>query len=228
MRRLPSGVNHLSTVSTVCLPLLSMNSKRTGCFIYRDRMGIKPVYYYWDGHHLAFASELKALLELSLLAGRLTINKKAVSQFLYLGYIPRPNSIYQEIRKMDSGTYLVASENFLEEKMYWSLESQIQGEVITDIHYAKRELKKLILSAVEYRLISDVPSGIFLSGGVDSSMVTAAAAAVSSQRVNTFSIAFEDSKFNEADYARRVAKHLGTTHHELLLLRKILWSGLKS
>ncbi|WP_026462938.1 asparagine synthase (glutamine-hydrolyzing) [Adhaeribacter aquaticus] len=188
--------------------------------IYRDRMGIKPIYFYQKGNDFAFASELKSLTKMAFLQGKLTLNKQAISQFLYVGYIPRPNSIYNEIQKMDSGSYALVTKNNFSLKPYWQLEDQVKPEVITDFAEAKKELKALVLSSVKYRMISDVPFGTFLSGGIDSSLVTAAAQANSPKPVKTFSIAFEEAKFNEAKFAREVAQHLGTQHHELTATHK--------
>lgn len=189
-------------------------------FLYRDRMGIKPVYYYYDGQRFAFSSELKSLVKLPFLAGKLTINKEAVSQFLYLGYIPRPNSIYAEIKKMDSGSYMVLDQQGLETINYWQLTDQVQAEVLRDEAAAKKQLKDLVLSSVKYRMISDVPFGTFLSGGIDSSLVTAAATQVADKPVKTFSIGFKDGKYNEAQFARSVSQHLKTDHHEFTVTEK--------
>ena len=195
--------------------------------LYRDRMGIKPIYFYRNENSFAFASELKALTKMQFLQGKLSLNKEAISQFLYLGYIPRPNSIYYEIQKMDSGSYAVVSRHKFEVRPYWKLEDQVKPAVLSDFTEAKQQLKDLILSAVKYRMISDVPFGTFLSGGIDSSMVTAAAQANSTKPVKTFSIAFEEAKFNEAKFAREVARYLGTDHHEFTATHKeaIEWAG---
>lgn len=189
-------------------------------FLYRDRMGVKPVYFFYDGVRFAFASELKSIIELPFVKDKISINKEAISHFLYLGYIPRPNSIYNEVQKMDSGTYMVLSHKGLEKVRYWQLEDQITSEILYDETKAKIRLKELVLSSVKYRMISDVPFGTFLSGGIDSSLVTAAAQQVSSTPVKTFSIAYHASKYNEAKYASAVAYHLGTNHHEFTVTEK--------
>jgi len=189
-------------------------------FLYRDRMGIKPVYYYYDGQRFAFSSELKSLVKLPFLAGKLTLNKEAISQFLYLGYIPRPNSIYTEIKKMDSGSYMVLDQHGLKTINYWQLTDKVQTEVLRNEAEAKDKLKELVLSSVQYRMISDVPFGTFLSGGIDSSLVTAAAARVADKPVKTFSIGFKDGKYNEAQFARAVSQHLKTDHHEFTVTEK--------
>ncbi|RDC64109.1 asparagine synthase (glutamine-hydrolyzing) [Adhaeribacter pallidiroseus] len=189
-------------------------------FLYRDRMGVKPIYYYYDGERFAFASELKSIIELPFIKNNISINKEAISQFLYLGYIPRPNSIYNEVQKLDSGTYLVLSQTSLKKFHYWQLAEQVESEVLRNEKLAKQTLKDLVISSVKYRMISDVPFGTFLSGGIDSSLVTAAAQHVSDKPVKTFSIAFEATKFNEAKYAAAVSKHLGTEHYEFTVTEK--------
>lgn len=196
------------------------NRQEQRLFLYRDRMGIKPVYYYYDGKKFAFGSELKSLTSLSFLKGALTLNKEAISQFLYLGYIPRPNSIYAEIRKMDSGSYLELTADGLKTTNYWKLADRVKSQVLQEEDQAKKQLKELVLSSVKYRMISDVPFGTFLSGGIDSSLVTAAAQQVSDKPVKTFSIAFQDGKYNEAQFARAVSQHLGTQHHEFTVTEK--------
>lgn len=189
-------------------------------FLYRDRMGIKPLYYFYDGCRFAFSSELKSLVRLPFLKGKLSLNKEAISQFLHLGYIPRPNSIYAQINKLDSGTYVVLSRTEMEVHPYWKLEDQVKAKVLSDEKEAKKQLKELVLSSVQYRMISDVPFGTFLSGGIDSSLVTAAAQHLSDKPVKTFSIGFKDGKYNEAGFARAVSRHLKTEHHEFTVTEK--------
>lgn len=196
-------------------------------YLYRDRMGIKPLFFYIDDNGFAFSSELKALTKTDFLQGKLTLNKQALSQFLYLGYIPRPNSIYNEIQKMDSGTYIIVGKKKFEQKSYWRLEEQVQPTILTDFNAAKAQLKELVLSSVKYRMISDVPFGTFLSGGIDSSLVTAAAQVNSSRPIKTFTINFEAAKYSEARFARDIAKYLGTEHHEFTTTHKevVEWAG---
>ncbi len=187
-------------------------------FLFRDRVGIKPLFYYQSEGLFAFASELKSLKK--LLNKKLSINKTAVSDFLYLGYIPEPNTIYEEIKKFPSGSYAIVKGGALEIKKYWDNAEKIDAQIISDEHNAKHTLKELLVSSVEYRMISDVPLGTFLSGGTDSSLVTAIAQSISNKPVKTFSIGFKEAKFNEAVHAKTVAKHLNTEHHEFILSEK--------
>jgi asparagine synthase (glutamine-hydrolysing) len=189
--------------------------------LYRDRLGVKPLYYFWDGQNFAFASELKAIIANTLIKPTLTINQSAIYYYLHLGYIPAPFSIYNEVNKMNKGTYFIINNEGLDEKKYWQPENIIESNTVASkFDDTKKQLNDLLLSATELRMISDVPFGTFLSGGIDSSLVTAMAQRNSSVPINTFSIAFKESKYNEAKYARSVAKHLGTNHHEFEVSEK--------
>ncbi len=187
-------------------------------YIYRDRMGIKPLYFYWDWTKLAFASELKALLQLSQLP--FEIDPAAINRFLHMGYIPAPLSIYRNVFKLQSGSWLRINKEGLEVRKYWSLTSKISNKVITETDQAMVKLSDLLISSVQYQLKSDVPFGVFLSGGIDSSLITAQAVMLSSVKVNTFSIGFEENSHNESEYAKAVAKYLGTAHHEFIISYK--------
>ncbi len=183
-------------------------------YLFRDRMGIKPLYYYWDGNLFVFGSELKALLKNESVRKNISINQEAVGLFLHLGYIPQPHSVYQNIYKFPAGSFAVLKNNQLKIQSYWNPDDKIKSETLNDFADAKSQLKNLVESSVRYRMISDVPFGTFLSGGTDSSLVTAVAQSISNEPVNTFSIGFKESKYNESEYSRAVAKHLGTRHHE--------------
>ena len=186
-------------------------------FLYRDRIGIKPLYYYWDGENFLFASEIKALTKVDFIRNKLTINQTAVNHFLNLGYIPSPISIYNEIHKFPAGNRLHINKNIFTLEPYWTLEDKVEFDEFSNYSEAKKKLKYLVESSVSYRMVSDVPFGTFLSGGIDSSLVTAVAQSQSSQAINTFSIGFKESKFNESVYAQTIAKHLKTNHHEFVV-----------
>ncbi len=185
-------------------------------FLCRDRMGIKPLYVYHQDGITAFSSELKGILALRP-SIRLSLDKTAVRDYLHLGYVPEPLTISREVKKFPSGSYATVNGKGLHIKSYWQPEDQLKSEVISNEVEAEKELHGLLLSSVRYRMISDVPFGTFLSGGIDSSLVTALAQNLSDKPVNTFSIGFKESKFNEAHYAKDVAKHLKTHHHEFIV-----------
>ena len=188
-------------------------------FLFRDRLGIKPLFVYRKNNVLAFASELKALTSVKEKIS-LSVNRQAVPYFLHLGYIPQPITIYNEVEKFPSGSWAVFDgKNFKTEK-FWVAKDKISEEIISDETEARGELERLLTNSVSRRLMSDVPFGTFLSGGIDSSLVTAIAQEQTSERLKTFSIGFENKQHDESLYARKVAEHLGTNHHEYTVTEK--------
>jgi asparagine synthase (glutamine-hydrolysing) len=184
-------------------------------FLFRDRIGIKPLYYYLDNNDLVFSSELKSILTIPKIPRQL--NKESIAQFFHLGFIPAPNSIYHSIYKLEAGSFIKISEKGIDHQKYWSVKSCIQKDVIDNEKKAIVLLSDLTMSSVQYQLKSDVPFGVFLSGGIDSSLVTAQASNLSNVKVNTFSIGFDENRYNESDYAKAIAKYLGTNHHEFIV-----------
>jgi len=185
--------------------------------LFRDRMGIKPLFYYWDGSNFAFASELKALLKFDIINAGKVINRSAVRAFLHLGYIPSPLTIYENVSKFPAGSFGTLEAGQLDIQPYWKIENKIAKEQINDLRSAKKVLKELVTSSIKHRLISDVPYGSFLSGGTDSSLVTAVAQSISPQPIKTFSIGFNESKYNELPHAKAISDYLKTDHHELIV-----------
>jgi asparagine synthase (glutamine-hydrolysing) len=186
-------------------------------FLFRDRIGIKPLYYFYDGNHFAFASELKGLMAVTSIRNQLSLNLEAVALFLHLGYIPTPHSIFNEVKKFPAGSLATLDKECLRIAPWWQPSRKIKSSVIFDAGEALEQFETLLESSVRYRLISDVPYGTFLSGGIDSGLVTAMAQKVNSGPLNTFTIGFPEAKYNEADHARTMAIHLGTNHHELFV-----------
>lgn len=189
--------------------------KTTELYLFRDRLGIKPLFYYWDGKNFAFASELKALASLSVI--KKEIKRETIRDFLNLGFIPAPSTIYKNIYKVESGSWLKILDTELQTHKYWSISNKLTNNVIYDKDQAIVKLSDLIISSVQYQLKSDVPFGVFLSGGIDSSLVTAQAVTLSSVKVKTFSIGFEENSHNESEYAKAVANYLGTEHYEFIV-----------
>lgn len=185
----------------------------------RDHIGIKPFFYYHTPAGFIFASELKAIRKAEPL---LPVNRAVIPSFLHLGYIPHPYSIFDKVYKLSAGSFAAISCNddgrvSFTETSFWKIQDKITTAVLTDEATAKKELDTLLTDAVAKQLVSDVPIGTFLSGGTDSSIVTALATKVAANKINTYSIAVTDGKINEAPYAAAVAKHLGTNHHELAI-----------
>ncbi|NLF41121.1 MAG: asparagine synthase (glutamine-hydrolyzing) [Bacteroidales bacterium] len=195
---------------------IAISENETGrLFLFRDRIGIKPMYYYHDGLDFVFASELKAITSLQKIKKHLSISQKAVELFMHLGYIPAPFSIYDEVKKFPQGCYAEYYKGEMRLETYWKPDSVISPSPVTNEQEALEELYGLVNSSVSYRLIADVPYGTFLSGGIDSSLVTAFAARNVPGKLKTFSIAFSDARYNEAPFAAKVASYLNTDHHEL-------------
>ena len=185
--------------------------------IARDQIGIKPLFVYQDENIIAFASEIKSIKSI---VPHLEINKVAIPYFLHLGYIPHPISIYKNLQKFGAGEYAVIKQSTIIAHQYWNIGESLLPTVVTNEKEAKIELNRLLIDAVEKQLVSDVPIGTFLSGGTDSSIVTAIASKVSTKKINTFSIAVTDGKVNEAPFAATTAQYLGTHHHEMPITEK--------
>ena len=187
---------------------------RARLLLARDRLGIKPLHWWASGSGIAFASELRSFLALDGFGAEL--DDEAIAWYLALGYIPEPHSIFRGVRKLEPGCRLVWTAGAeARTERYWSpARSELAG--ITEPE-AVEELRRLLREAVRSHLESEVPLGAFLSGGLDSSAVVAIMAQEMDRKVQTFSIGFEDSGFNEAPHAAAVAKALGTDHTELVV-----------
>lgn len=183
--------------------------------IYRDRLGIKPLYYYFDHSYFIFGSEIKSLLALPYINKKLIINFKSISSFLHLGFFPEPLTIYKDILKFPSGKHFLISEKGIHENTFWNAESKVLKNQIKDFREAKNELKELLEKSVRSQLISDVPLGIFLSGGVDSSLIAAIAQKISPKPIKTFTVGLKDSLYNESKYGRNISKYIGAEHYDI-------------
>lgn len=186
-------------------------------YLVRDRLGIKPHYYYYHQGCLLFASELKAITAHPQFTK--AINLDSVSLLLQYQVIPGTHSIYQHTHKVRPGTIITISQDEPpQSKTYWSVNnlSHHQAENLS-LSEAKQELKSLLKQSVQQRLVSDVPLGAFLSGGIDSSLVVAIMQEYTSDPVKTFTIGFENQQYNEAHFAKAVANHLNTDHTELII-----------
>jgi asparagine synthase (glutamine-hydrolysing) len=187
-------------------------------YIFRDRLGIKPVAYYWQDGNFAFSSEIKALLTLDEISKSKSImDKGSIYTFLYAGFIPEPHTIYKNISRLPSGSYAIIKEGKMEIKSYWKPEDKITAKKTTDFKTAKETLKWLLENSVRYRMISDVPFGVFLSGGIDSSTIAAIAQNISTDSIKTFSIGVKDNVMDESGFARNVSQYLKTEHYEFMV-----------
>ena len=192
--------------------------KSQDVYLIRDRIGKKPLYYWYEDGDLVFASELKPIMKCPGFEGN--IEKRVLSRYLFHQYINAPESIYQNVSKVEPGAVLRFSRGEIRTWKYWNIRKvyhEAQANMIEDYQEAKEQLKELLKKSVKARMIADVPLGAFLSGGYDSSLVTAIAQECSDSPVKTFSIGFHEEKYNEAKYAKAVAEHLGTDHTELYI-----------
>ncbi len=185
------------------------DERRQRLFIARDRLGIKPLYYYHDAERFIFGSEIKSLLQIDQVPRE--IDHKALDNFLTFEYIPGPLSIFKNIYKLLPGDWLSYENGAIKQQRYWHLQYRTNG---LSEEQLSQQLVELLQDAVKIRLMSDVPLGAFLSGGLDSSSVVAMMSRTSSTPVKTFSIGFDDSTYNELPYARAIAKHFATEHYE--------------
>jgi asparagine synthase (glutamine-hydrolysing) len=189
-----------------------LDLRKQSLFMARDRLGIKPMYYYYDASKFVFASELKAILQIQDIPRNVEL--QALDMFLTFEYIPAPYTIFQNIAKLPPGHSLRVQDGKISIRKYW------------DLKFAEREIKEseiceqlvaLLQDAVKIRLMSEVPLGAFLSGGIDSSSVVALMSRVMDRPVKTFSIGFKESSYNELNYARLIAKHYKTEHQEFII-----------
>lgn len=205
------------------------DSKRRTLFIARDRLGKKPLVYSHRGGKFAFASEIKALLAIPWI-GR-TVSPFAIHRYLTYQYVPAPDTIFQEIHKLPPAHYLLYdSSGNVNVRPYWSLRGAPEAKDHTEMEELCGIIRERLEESVRLRLISDVPLGAFLSGGIDSSLVVGIMAKHGGPAVKTFSIGFDEEDFSELAYAKMVSDHFGTDHHEFVvrpdaigLLPKLVW-----
>jgi asparagine synthase (glutamine-hydrolysing) len=203
-------VDHLNGMYAFSL----WDTRRKKLIIARDRFGEKPLYYgVFDGQ-LLWASEPKALLAHPSVTPELNLD--AMRQYLSYDYVPAPHSIYKGVSKLPAAHIMVVENGEVETRRYWNPSWEKSGSK-PSIETSANELRELLSDAVRMRLVADVPLGILLSGGVDSSAIAAFAVQHASEKVKTFSIGFEEDSFDESKYARQVAHHLGTEHYEATL-----------
>lgn len=200
---------HLNGMFSVAI----WDRNRNQLLLARDRLGQKPLYYYHDSTRLVFGSELKAVLEAPNIPRE--IDPNAIDQFLLYQYVPYPGTIYQQIQSLEPGQYLCwrAGQPLMRE-YYWSLPSLGSTLALAD---ATVKIRETLEDSVRLRLQSDVPLGVFLSGGVDSSLIASIAQRMTSDPIETFSIGFQESEYDESRYSKMVAEHLGTKHQAFVV-----------
>jgi asparagine synthase (glutamine-hydrolysing) len=193
------------------------DSQRRRLFCARDRLGIKPFYYFWDGHLFAFASEIKALLEHPAISPAL--EAELLPEILAFGYSSEERTLFRNIRKLMPGHFLTLdpAEPNPQPKIesYWDVPAPVAES--HDDSYWIAETRRRLEETVRMRLMSDVPLGMFLSGGVDSSAIAALIKRSASGPVKTFAVGYQEAQFSELSYAAQVARAIGTEHHETVV-----------
>ncbi len=209
---------------------ISLYDRETGeLYLVRDRIGKKPLYYWKDGENLVFASELKPIMEYPGFPR--TIRRDVIKRYLYQQCVNEPDAIFEHVYKVEPGQIVRFCSGKTDMWKYWDIAEvyrRKKQENPGTYEEAKARLKDILRDAVRKRMIADVPVGAFLSGGYDSSLVTAIAQEVSSEPVKTYSIGFHEERYNEAKYAREVARHLGTQHTELYVDEKSMFDMVAS
>lgn len=194
-----------------------LDTEKRKLWLCRDRVGIKPLYYSFRNNGLLFGSEIKALKAVN--EANLSLDSHSLTDFLRYGYTVGEFSIYNEVKKVKPGHYIEYDLKSLtgSEFKYWCVDEFYKGSMrVTDENVLLEELEELLTSACNYRMVSDVPVGVFLSGGYDSSLVTALIQKNITQPLKTFTIGFAEKSHNEAPFAAEIANYLGTDHHELI------------
>jgi len=198
-----------------------LDSRRRILTLIRDRAGIKPLYWYEKDGLFMFGSELKSFHQHPGFHKKLSL--EGLTLYLQYGYVPQPNTIFESTYKLQGGHSLEIDLNSSEIKIskYWDvIDCYNRPKLNLTEREALEETERLLKSACEYRMVSDVPVGVFLSGGYDSSAVTALLQSERTEKLKTFSIGFYEDQFNEAHHAKKVAEHLGTDHTEYYCTQK--------
>ena len=218
----PEVFSHLNGMFAIAI----WDAKRKELVLGRDRLGQKPLVYTQQQGRLLFASELKALLAVPGILKEIDLN--AIDDYLAYQYIPHPYTIFKGIRKLPPGHRAIVRGGECRVEPYWQPSWSTQNE--WSLESAKEELQRLLTSAIQLRMQSDVPLGAFLSGGIDSSLVVALMQQHANEPIKTFSIGFDQKEYDETQYAQQVADHLGTHHHEfrvtpdaVKILPQLIW-----
>lgn len=187
------------------------DERRRTLFLVRDPVGIKPLFYYTDSEKILFASEIKAFLKHP--AFKIGINWCAIDSYLTYGFIPAPQTVYQNCFKLKPGHFASISDGKIKVQSYWDIQDSNPVISTSDFQSAVKEVRELLFQAVTSNLVSDVPLGALLSGGLDSSTVVAIMAKKAGQPVSTFNIGFEDPAYDESSYATTVSDYFRTQHY---------------
>lgn len=208
----PACLNHFNGMFAFAV----WDKQKRELFIARDRLGIKPLYFYDNLEQFAFSSELRSILSLPFVEKKL--NEDALVDYLRYGTVHAPRTLVNGVQMLMPGHYSILNEDGIKTHQYWNVNLHHSSESFNQSYEdVKRRTKELFFDSVSRRLVADVPFGAFLSGGIDSSAVVAAMSNVSDKKIETFSVTFAEEEFSEAKYARQVAEKYKTNHHEIKL-----------
>ena len=211
------GIDWLINQANGMFVIALYNSETQALFLVRDRLGIKPLYFYNDGEYLIFSSEIKGILSSGLVEAQ--FNEDAVDEYLANRYIRSPYTFFKNIFQVNPGTYLSVNKDLTTvENKYWNIPEVFNMSNEYNEEEILSGLDEELNKAIKYRLMADVPLGTYLSGGVDSSLITAITALNKKEKVNTYTIGFEE--LNEFEYSKLIAEKYKTEHHEIVMTKK--------
>lgn len=208
----PACLNHFAGMFAFAI----WDSTKRELFIARDRLGVKPLYYYWNDQKFLFASEIRSLLSSGHVPRKADFN--AIQEFLEFQSFCQPNTIVEGIKSLDAGSYMLIANKNTQTVKYWNITNR--KEVTGSYVDVKNEVFRLLTRSVQRRMVSDVPVGAFLSGGIDSSAIVGLMASLTAQPVNTFTIGFDEKDFDETEYAKFIADKFNTKHQVIKLNEK--------
>jgi len=196
------------------------------CLIARDHLGVKPLYYWVNGESIAFASEIKALLEIPEV--KFGVDESLLEEFFTFRYLAGGKTLFKGIEQIEAGQYLEIKEGTITKKKYWDLPCNNDNDMLSiSFDEATEELNDRISKAVELQLVADVPVGSFLSGGVDSGIITAISSKQKKDQLNTFSVGFDQAEWDERVYANRTSTRYNTRHHEYVMKPEAVLENIK-
>ncbi len=206
-------VNKLNGMFAIAI----LDKKREELYLIRDHLGVKPLYFHFQDENLIFGSELKPIMKYPFFKKKINLN--SLNEYLFHGYIAGEKSIFENTYKLLPGHYLKYKKGKIEIKEYWSIKKVFLNKNLENHSENdwKEIIKKHLRKSIKERMVSDVPIGAFLSGGIDSSLVVSIMQSLSDKPIKTFTIGFEEDSYNEAHYAKKIAEYLGTDHTEYYL-----------
>ncbi len=192
------------------------DKEKKSLFLTRDRFGEKPLFYYLDNNILVFSSELKSI-NLFFKSGQLDVNYDSCNYYSVLGYIPAPLTIYKKVYKVMPAEILEIKGSIVKQEKYWNIDKKIDNKNNSSFEENLHQVDQLLNDSIKKMMIADVEVGCFLSGGVDSSVIATLMQKNSNKKIKTFTVGFSEKKYNEADFARKIADYIGSDHNEIIV-----------